>query len=129
MVRNTLRGRQIESRNGFKGSSRKTFKDTLWQLRAGCILCVVIPWEKLQLECPPQSVKIDMFFATIDRILREFDRRFSDNIDVLRSSSVFNPSCDSGYCFDSVCDVPQHVKRTNILSSWSSEKIVPRKLM
>ena len=57
--------------------------------------CVVIPWgEKTSTtESQHQSVKIYMLFATIDRMLAEFDRRFSDNIDILRSTSVFNPGC------------------------------------
>ena len=47
--------------------------------------------------CPCDTLKIDMFFATINRMLSEFDRRFSDNIDVLKAASVFNPSCTENF--------------------------------
>jgi len=33
--------------------------------------------------CPRETLKIDVLFVTIDRMLSEFDRRFNDNIDVL----------------------------------------------
>jgi len=47
--------------------------------------------------CPREILKIDVFFATIDRMLSEFDRRFNDNIDVLRAATVFNPSCEEAF--------------------------------
>jgi len=47
--------------------------------------------------CPRETLKIDVLFVTIDRMLSEFDRRFNDNIDVLRAASVFNPSCEEAF--------------------------------
>lgn len=66
-------------------------------------------------ECPRQSVKIDMFFSTIDRMLAEFDRRFSDNIDVLRCTSVFNPSCDETFLqYELISTITQHYNKAGI---------------
>jgi len=44
-----------------------------------------------------------VFFATIDRMLSELDRRFNDNIDVLPAASVFNPSCEEAFLY------PKHI--------------------
>ena len=87
---------RLECRDGYNNSTGKTFTDNLWQFQAGCILCVIINRAK-KFDCALTNGNPEdwhLFFATIDRMLSEFDRRFSDNIDVLRAASVFNPSCE-----------------------------------
>ena len=48
-------------------------------------------------ECPQESIKIEIFFSTIDRMLSEFDKRFILNNDVLRATSVFNPNSEAAF--------------------------------
>ena len=48
-------------------------------------------------ECPQESIKIEIFFSTIDRMLSEFDKRFILNNDVLGATSVFNPNSEAAF--------------------------------
>ncbi|ESN91244.1 hypothetical protein HELRODRAFT_182100 [Helobdella robusta] len=61
-------------------------------------LCdMIVGWRYQTTECLRKSFKVDMFFATLDKMLNEFDKRFTENIEVLRATSVFNPCLEKTF--------------------------------